>query len=141
MNIYIYNDCTFFYILVMCYRNEIPFLLLLLWFFYFLAIELSYQGIYIERWCMVIFLNIQLVIVICSSNYEFLLKCYSNEAFWHLTCFIASNCCFCHCLQVISSLACARRGWVNVDVDKIACESCTASLGFSLLPSWTPDEG
>ncbi|ONI11056.1 hypothetical protein PRUPE_4G085100 [Prunus persica] len=42
--------------------------------------------------------------------------------------------------KVISSLACARRGWVNVDVDKIACESCSASLGFSLLPSWTPDE-
>ncbi|KAM1153967.1 hypothetical protein ACFX2I_036337 [Malus domestica] len=42
--------------------------------------------------------------------------------------------------KVISSLACARRGWVNVDVDKIACESCGASLGFALLPSWTPDE-
>ncbi|XP_010275066.1 PREDICTED: uncharacterized protein LOC104610239 [Nelumbo nucifera] len=39
-----------------------------------------------------------------------------------------------------SSLACARRGWVNVDVDKIVCESCGANLSFVLLASWTPTE-
>uniref|UniRef100_A0A0E0D7V5 C3HC-type domain-containing protein n=1 Tax=Oryza meridionalis TaxID=40149 RepID=A0A0E0D7V5_9ORYZ len=40
----------------------------------------------------------------------------------------------------LSSLACARRGWVNVDVDKIECESCGAHLIFSTLTSWSPAE-
>ncbi|KAF5752722.1 hypothetical protein HS088_TW01G00638 [Tripterygium wilfordii] len=39
--------------------------------------------------------------------------------------------------KVASSYACAQRGWVNVDADKIACESCGAHLSFVLLPSWT----
>ncbi|PIN14408.1 hypothetical protein CDL12_12964 [Handroanthus impetiginosus] len=39
-----------------------------------------------------------------------------------------------------SSLACARRGWVNVDVDKVECESCGAILKFVSLATWTPDE-
>ncbi|KAM6552024.1 hypothetical protein CsatB_001832 [Cannabis sativa] len=39
--------------------------------------------------------------------------------------------------KVISSLACAQKGWVNVEVDKIVCESCSASLSFVPLPSWT----
>lgn len=30
---------------------------------------------------------------------------------------------------------------MNVDVDKVSCESCSAHLGFALLPTWTPDEG
>ncbi|PKI47668.1 uncharacterized protein LOC116192523 isoform X1 [Punica granatum] len=30
-----------------------------------------------------------------------------------------------------SSLACARRGWINVDWDKIECESCGASLRYN----------
>ncbi|PIA30166.1 hypothetical protein AQUCO_05700104v1 [Aquilegia coerulea] len=42
--------------------------------------------------------------------------------------------------KVASSLACARRGWVNVDVDKIVCESCGANLSFVLLASWTSTE-
>ncbi|PON72701.1 Zinc finger, C3HC-like [Parasponia andersonii] len=42
--------------------------------------------------------------------------------------------------KVVSSLACAQRGWVNVEVDKIACESCSANLSFALLPSWTHAE-
>ncbi|KAJ4976799.1 hypothetical protein NE237_001905 [Protea cynaroides] len=42
--------------------------------------------------------------------------------------------------KVANSLACARRGWVNVDADKIDCESCGATLSFVLLPSWTPSE-
>ncbi|KAL5716319.1 hypothetical protein ACHQM5_018032 [Ranunculus cassubicifolius] len=42
--------------------------------------------------------------------------------------------------KVASSLACARRGWVNVDIDKIVCESCGARLSFVLLASWTPTE-
>ncbi|XP_074361699.1 WD-40 repeat-containing protein MSI5-like isoform X1 [Apium graveolens] len=35
-----------------------------------------------------------------------------------------------------SSLACARRGWVNVGFDKIECESCSANLKFSALATW-----
>ncbi|KAK3126373.1 hypothetical protein QOZ80_7AG0555650 [Eleusine coracana subsp. coracana] len=38
------------------------------------------------------------------------------------------------------SLACARRGWVNIDVDKIECESCGANLIFTALASWSPAE-
>ncbi|PSS08305.1 Nuclear-interacting partner of ALK like [Actinidia chinensis var. chinensis] len=38
--------------------------------------------------------------------------------------------------QVVSAVNCARRGWVNVDVDTIACEACgsleKAALVFSL---------
>ncbi|KAD4179021.1 hypothetical protein E3N88_27612 [Mikania micrantha] len=42
--------------------------------------------------------------------------------------------------KAASSLACARRGWVNVDVDKIECESCCASLKYIAADSWTPTE-
>ncbi|KAH9318648.1 hypothetical protein KI387_020417, partial [Taxus chinensis] len=42
--------------------------------------------------------------------------------------------------KVASSLACARRGWVNVDVDTIACEACSAYLSFAMSPFWTNDE-
>ncbi|KAL8195430.1 hypothetical protein R6Q57_025833 [Mikania cordata] len=42
--------------------------------------------------------------------------------------------------KAASSLACARRGWVNVDVDKIECESCCASLKYVAADSWTPTE-
>ncbi|KAL7218458.1 hypothetical protein ACSBR2_011677 [Camellia fascicularis] len=42
--------------------------------------------------------------------------------------------------KAASSLACARRGWVNVDVDKIECESCSANLQFISSTSWTPSE-
>ncbi|KAI3739254.1 hypothetical protein L2E82_29653 [Cichorium intybus] len=31
-------------------------------------------------------------------------------------------------LKAASSYACARRRWVNVDIDKIECESCGATL-------------
>ncbi|XAR56355.1 hypothetical protein NMG60_11036809 [Bertholletia excelsa] len=42
--------------------------------------------------------------------------------------------------KAASSLACARRGWINVDVDKIECESCNANLQFVSSASWTPTE-
>lgn len=42
--------------------------------------------------------------------------------------------------KAASSLACAQRGWVNVDMDKIECESCGAHLIFSALASWSPTE-
>ncbi|KAL3502965.1 hypothetical protein ACH5RR_037414 [Cinchona calisaya] len=32
--------------------------------------------------------------------------------------------------KAASSLACARRGWVNTNLDKIECESCGANLNF-----------
>ncbi|CAA0808735.1 IAP-like protein 1 [Striga hermonthica] len=42
--------------------------------------------------------------------------------------------------KAASSLACARKGWVNMDVDKVECESCGATLKFVLIAAWTPDE-
>ncbi|CAH9147668.1 unnamed protein product [Cuscuta epithymum] len=42
--------------------------------------------------------------------------------------------------KAAGSLACARRGWINVDVDKIECESCGASLRFTSSAHWTPSE-
>ncbi|KAL3821302.1 hypothetical protein ACJIZ3_007207 [Penstemon smallii] len=42
--------------------------------------------------------------------------------------------------KAANSLACARRGWVNVDVDKIECESCGAVLKFDSSAEWTPSE-
>ncbi|XP_006836346.2 uncharacterized protein LOC18427229 isoform X1 [Amborella trichopoda] len=42
--------------------------------------------------------------------------------------------------KVASSLACARRGWVSVDIDKVSCESCGANLSFTILPVWAPSE-
>ncbi|GKV36917.1 hypothetical protein SLEP1_g45001 [Rubroshorea leprosula] len=43
--------------------------------------------------------------------------------------------------KVASSLACAQRGWMNTDVDKIACESCSACLQFfTSSPSLAPSE-
>ncbi|XP_042520192.1 uncharacterized protein LOC122093782 isoform X1 [Macadamia integrifolia] len=42
--------------------------------------------------------------------------------------------------KVANSLACARRGWVNVDADKIDCEACGACLSFVLSTSWTLSE-
>ncbi|KAK1643548.1 hypothetical protein QYE76_061353 [Lolium multiflorum] len=42
--------------------------------------------------------------------------------------------------KAASSLSCAQRGWVNVDMDKIECESCGAHLIFSVLTSWSPAE-
>ncbi|XP_022867465.1 nuclear-interacting partner of ALK-like, partial [Olea europaea var. sylvestris] len=43
--------------------------------------------------------------------------------------------------KAASALACARRGWVNVDVDKIKCESCGVNLKFISSATWTPSEG
>ncbi|KAL5977153.1 hypothetical protein ACLOJK_021495 [Asimina triloba] len=40
--------------------------------------------------------------------------------------------------KAAGSLACARRGWVNVGIDKIACETCGKDLSFILLGSLTP---
>ncbi|XP_039063214.1 uncharacterized protein LOC120207870 [Hibiscus syriacus] len=39
--------------------------------------------------------------------------------------------------KVVSAVNCATRGWVNVDMDILACESCGARLQFSTPPSWT----
>ncbi|XP_020571916.1 uncharacterized protein LOC110018814 [Phalaenopsis equestris] len=38
--------------------------------------------------------------------------------------------------KVISPLNCARRGWINVEMDVIVCEACGARLFFSTPPSW-----
>ncbi|KAJ8760805.1 hypothetical protein K2173_021843 [Erythroxylum novogranatense] len=42
--------------------------------------------------------------------------------------------------KAASSLACAQRGWMSSDVDKIVCESCDGCLNFALSPSWSPAE-
>lgn len=42
--------------------------------------------------------------------------------------------------KLASSLACAQRGWMNIDVDRIACESCAACLSSFSVPNWTPAE-
>lgn len=42
--------------------------------------------------------------------------------------------------QTVSAVNCARRGWINVDMDIIACESCGARLLFSTPSSWTQQQ-
>ncbi|KAB5534258.1 hypothetical protein DKX38_017344 [Salix brachista] len=42
--------------------------------------------------------------------------------------------------KVASSLACAQRGWMNVDINQIACETCGAYMTFVSLASRTPAE-
>ncbi|CAA7405406.1 unnamed protein product [Spirodela intermedia] len=38
------------------------------------------------------------------------------------------------------SLDCARRGWMNVDINKIECETCSVQLSFTASASWTTVE-
>ncbi|KAK1418129.1 hypothetical protein QVD17_27268 [Tagetes erecta] len=42
--------------------------------------------------------------------------------------------------KAASSLACARRGWVNVDVNTIECECCAATLKYVAPDSCTEDD-
>ncbi|KAI3785625.1 hypothetical protein L1987_44749 [Smallanthus sonchifolius] len=42
--------------------------------------------------------------------------------------------------EVVSAISCARRGWINVDTDTIACESCGARLFFSTPSSWAQQQ-
>ncbi|XP_059303330.1 uncharacterized protein LOC132055493 [Lycium ferocissimum] len=42
--------------------------------------------------------------------------------------------------QAISAVNCARRGWINVDMDTIACEACGSRMLFSTPPSWTQQQ-
>ncbi|XP_022137337.1 uncharacterized protein LOC111008821 isoform X2 [Momordica charantia] len=42
--------------------------------------------------------------------------------------------------KVVNALNCARRGWINVDMDTIACESCGARLLFSTPSSWNQQQ-
>ncbi|XP_068643709.1 uncharacterized protein [Aristolochia californica] len=42
--------------------------------------------------------------------------------------------------KVVSPVNCARRGWVNVDMDTISCEACGARLLFSTPSSWTQQQ-
>ncbi|KAI3675084.1 hypothetical protein L1987_84668 [Smallanthus sonchifolius] len=43
--------------------------------------------------------------------------------------------------KAASSLSCSRRGWVNIDVDKIQCESCGKNLKYNAQDSWACTEG
>lgn len=38
--------------------------------------------------------------------------------------------------QVVNAVNCARRGWINIDADTIACEACGARLFFSTPSTW-----
>lgn len=42
--------------------------------------------------------------------------------------------------QVMDAVNCARRGWINVDLDIIACEVCGARLQFSTPSSWNREQ-
>ncbi|CAN8321035.1 unnamed protein product [Cochlearia groenlandica] len=42
--------------------------------------------------------------------------------------------------QVISAVNCATRGWVNVETDTIACESCGTRLYFAAPSSWSKQQ-
>ncbi|MCO5563131.1 hypothetical protein L7F22_016767 [Adiantum nelumboides] len=42
--------------------------------------------------------------------------------------------------EVAGPVSCARNGWVNVDVDLIACEGCNAMLSFPCPPTWSQHE-
>jgi hypothetical protein len=42
--------------------------------------------------------------------------------------------------EVVSAVNCARRGWINVDSDIIACETCGSRLQFSSPSSWTQQQ-
>ncbi|KAK1278607.1 hypothetical protein QJS04_geneDACA022151 [Acorus gramineus] len=39
--------------------------------------------------------------------------------------------------KIISSLACSRRGWININIDKIECELCGMQLSFTTLATWS----
>ncbi|XP_043714412.1 uncharacterized protein LOC122662749 isoform X2 [Telopea speciosissima] len=42
--------------------------------------------------------------------------------------------------KVVTAVNCARRGWINVEMDIIACESCGARLLFSTPSSWSQQQ-
>ncbi|GAB2218947.1 hypothetical protein Drorol1_Dr00006570 [Drosera rotundifolia] len=42
--------------------------------------------------------------------------------------------------KVIDAVSCARRGWVNADLDTIACELCGARLLFPVPSSWPREQ-
>ncbi|CAN4086754.1 unnamed protein product [Withania somnifera] len=42
--------------------------------------------------------------------------------------------------QAISAVNCARRGWINVELDTIACEACGSRMLFTIPPAWTQQQ-
>ncbi|CAN6478403.1 unnamed protein product [Victoria cruziana] len=42
--------------------------------------------------------------------------------------------------KVVSPINCARRGWINVEVDTLECEACGSRLFFSTPSSWTSQQ-
>lgn len=42
--------------------------------------------------------------------------------------------------KVMDAVNCARRGWVNIDMDIVACEVCGARLQFSTPSSWSREQ-
>ncbi|KAI9117377.1 hypothetical protein K1719_011543 [Acacia pycnantha] len=42
--------------------------------------------------------------------------------------------------KVVSAVNCASRGWINIDIDTIACEACGARIFFSTPASWNQQQ-
>ncbi|KAM6593698.1 hypothetical protein CsatA_001401 [Cannabis sativa] len=42
--------------------------------------------------------------------------------------------------EVVSALNCARRGWINVDMDTVACETCGARFLLSTPSAWNQQQ-
>ncbi|KAJ7287873.1 hypothetical protein O6H91_Y317500 [Diphasiastrum complanatum] len=42
--------------------------------------------------------------------------------------------------QVVGPVACARKGWVNVDIDMVSCYGCGAHQSFPIPASWTKQQ-
>ncbi|KAL5723523.1 hypothetical protein ACHQM5_006915 [Ranunculus cassubicifolius] len=42
--------------------------------------------------------------------------------------------------KVVSAVNCARRGWINIEMDILSCEACGARLLFSNPSSWTQQQ-
>lgn len=42
--------------------------------------------------------------------------------------------------QAISAVNCSRRGWINVDMDTIACDACGSRMLFTTPPSWAQQQ-
>lgn len=80
----------------------------------------------LENMCMVFFRLCKYLVHLCFSIW-----CSCSG-------FIITFFCF---YQVVSAVNCARRGWVNVDVDTIACEACGARIFFSTPSSWSHHQG
>lgn len=69
------------------------------------------------------------------TTFVIFLQSVSPQILWHMILFLIFS------FQVVSAVNCASRGWINVDIDTIACEACGARLLFSTPASWNQQQG